>query len=106
MESPEQRVARLMALAESLGAPMSAKEKADWEFVCAYAHWDGERRKELNEATRKLLDRAVWAKQDGYGVAGYTPPQGWDWSGIRDSSPAGVRNMKAAIRRVLARSGR
>ena len=37
-------------------------------------------------------DRAlIWSLQDGYGVAGYTPPQGHDWSGIRDSSPEATR---------------
>ena len=33
---------------------------------------------------RQALDK-------GYGVAGYTPPQGFDWSGIRDSSPEAIR---------------
>lgn len=39
----------------------------------------------------------AWDLQDGYGVAGYTPAQGWDWSGIRDSSPATVRDIAVAL---------
>lgn len=33
------------------------------------------------------IDDAAWDLQDGYGQPGYTPEQGWDWSGIRDSTP-------------------
>lgn len=43
-------------------------------------------------------DRAlIWSIQDGYGEAGYTPPQGFDWSGIRDSSPEATRAMYEAL---------
>jgi hypothetical protein len=35
----------------------------------------------------------TWALQDGYGEPGCMPPQGWDWSGIRDSSPAAIKRM-------------
>lgn len=44
-------------------------------------------------------DEAIWAQQDGYGRTGYTPPQGWDWSGIRDSS-AGARAAMLATARA------
>lgn len=37
----------------------------------------------------------IWGLQDGYGEAGLTPPQGWDWSGIRDSSPQASDRMYA-----------
>jgi hypothetical protein len=40
------------------------------------------------------IDR-IWDLQDGYGVPGYEPPQGWDWSGIRDSSPEAIAQMDA-----------
>lgn len=36
-----------------------------------------------------------WQIQDGYGPRGFTPEQGYDWSGIRDSSPAALREMEA-----------
>jgi hypothetical protein len=35
----------------------------------------------------------IWDLQDGYGIKGYKPSQGADWSGIRDSSPAQVWAM-------------
>lgn len=38
-----------------------------------------------------------WSMQDGYGAPGATPAQGFDWSGIRDSSPATVRRMWLAV---------
>lgn len=40
----------------------------------------------------------LWGLQDGYGEAGYMPAQGYDWSGIRDSSPAAIKAMHEAIR--------
>jgi hypothetical protein len=56
----------------------------------------------------KLIHRVVylegrylnetWALQDGYGEPGYVPDQGWDWSGIRDSSPAATKRMYDFIR--------
>jgi hypothetical protein len=39
----------------------------------------------------------TWALQDGYGVSGFIPDQGWDWSGIRDSSPAAIKRMYEVI---------
>lgn len=43
------------------------------------------------------LCRRIWNKSDGYGAPGFVPPQGYDWSGIRDSSPQGVEAMFAAL---------
>lgn len=40
----------------------------------------------------------AWKHQDGYGVAGFVPAQGWDWSGIRDSSPEAIKNIADALR--------
>jgi hypothetical protein len=39
----------------------------------------------------------LWSLQDGYGEPGFIPCQGYDWSGIRDSSDEAVRAMYAAI---------
>jgi hypothetical protein len=38
-----------------------------------------------------------WSLQDGYGIAGFTPDQGFDWSGIRDSSTDAIKAMHRAI---------
>jgi hypothetical protein len=50
---------------------------------------------ELACAASKHARREIWASQDGYGEPGYTPEQGWDWSGIRDSSPDAMAVMLA-----------
>jgi hypothetical protein len=39
----------------------------------------------------------IWSMQDGYGEPGFMPEQGYDWSGIRDSTPATVRAIWKAI---------
>ena len=44
----------------------------------------------------KFLEE-TWALQDGYGEPGVIPDQGWDWSGIRDSSPAAIKRMYDVI---------
>ena len=43
----------------------------------------------------------IWDLQDGYGEPGYTPDQGWDWSGIRDSTPEAKTRMLAVARRAV-----
>ena len=45
---------------------------------------------------------AIWALQDGYGAPGSTPIQGYDWSGIRDSSPDAIAAMFAKAKELLA----
>ena len=39
----------------------------------------------------------LWSMSDGYGSVGYMPEQGYDWSGIRDSSCGAIDSMWAAI---------
>lgn len=39
----------------------------------------------------------IWSLQDGYGIPGFMPEQGYDWSGVRDSSTAAVEAMYKAI---------
>lgn len=46
-----------------------------------------------NPTARTIL----WAIQDGYGTPGFTPEQGMDWSGVRDSSPEAVAAMWTAV---------
>lgn len=41
--------------------------------------------------------RIIWSMQDGYGEPGYMPEQGYDWSGIRDSTPHAVREIWKAV---------
>jgi hypothetical protein len=50
-----------------------------------------------NPATPEALLEVIYALQDGYGEAGFIPTQGYDWSGIRDSSGEAIRAIYAAI---------
>lgn len=77
---------------------------ADWDLVCL-VHEKGEQAVNLTDQQRNDACDLAWLHQDGYGVPGYEPPQGWDWSGIRDSSPEGKANMARAIRTMLERDG-
>ena len=65
----------------------------DWDLVLA-TNWTGLQHDLKPEVEEEVL-RATWEKQDGYGVPGLTPPQGWDWSAIRDSTPGAKRKMAA-----------
>lgn len=46
---------------------------------------------DVDTSTETLV--AIWAESDGYGEPGYVPEQGYDWSGIRDSSEDAIRAM-------------
>lgn len=46
-----------------------------------------------NRATSEATMRAIWAWADAYGEPGALPPQGYDWSGIRDSTPVAIERM-------------
>ena len=54
------------------------------------AEWDGS---DLDRA------QAVYELSDGYGVVGLVPDQGFDWSGIRDSSTEAIEAMYAVARK-------
>lgn len=75
----------------------------DREFVMLYAapFTESPERKALTPRQRRLIDDACWNLQDGYGVPGYEPLQGWDWSGIRDSTPEAFHLMAEAIRAII-----
>lgn len=46
-----------------------------------------------SRATMNLL----YGLSDGYGEQGYLPSQGYDWSGIRDSSTTAIEAMWKAV---------
>ncbi len=73
----------------------------DWQLVLA-TNWTALTNDLGPEVEREVLV-ATWRKQDGYGKVGFTPPQGWDWSAIRDSTPKAKANMAKAIRKVLGK---
>ncbi len=53
------------------------------------------------DRSEEATDR-IWDTQDGYGIAGFTPEQGWDWSGIRDSSDEAVAAMWEIAREYVS----
>lgn len=77
-------------------------EISAWDLIVRLCHWSY---KVINLDRRQAdaVYRAIWAESDGYGERGFIPAQGYDWSGIRDSSPAAVSRMAAAALVLLAR---
>ena len=75
----------------------------DWDLVLA-TNWTALQHDLQPEVEEEVL-LATWEKQDGYSTPGFTPPQGWDWSAIRDSTPGAKRKMAQAVRRVLKKYG-
>ena len=60
-------------------------EKSRVMMEVIYKAWHESRDNEFLEG--------LYALSDGYGEAGYIPEQGYDWSGIRDSSDCAVIRM-------------
>ena len=91
--------------------PLTHKQDAkDWALIVKWqASGRGQseaRVKKIGFARHQELDNAVWAENDAYGLPlGRVPAQGWDWSGIRDSSAAAKRKMAAVIRKLLKKWG-
>ncbi len=48
-----------------------------------------------------MIIRECWELQDGYGEPGFTPPQGYDWSGVRDSTGEAWRAMEFKVLEAL-----
>ena len=74
---------------------------SDWELVCAVNHDEND----LPHDLQNTLMTTTWRKQDGYGTPGFSPPQGWDWSAIRDSTEQAKKEMAQAIRIILCKHG-
>ncbi len=70
----------------------------DWDLIVDACHW-GHKIASLNRLARAELYSIVWAESDGYGPKGYIPDQGYDWSGVRDSSDAAKKAMADAARK-------
>lgn len=51
------------------------------------------------------LARLVYRENDAYGPLGFVPPQGRDWSGLRDSSEAAHARMGAIITALMLSHG-
>ena len=60
------------------------------------AFWDQPMTAPVSNAERRTWNQRfeqIWSLSDGYGTPGFMPAQGYDWSGIRDSSPEAVERM-------------
>ena len=75
---------------------------SDRDLIFA-VNWHGVEN-DLSQALRIALRGECWRKQNGYGKRGYTPPQGWDWSGIRDSTTYAQGEMAKSLRTILAKN--
>jgi len=72
-------------------------ETDDWMLVCD-ACSPSRKISSLSRWERDQLYTQVWDYSDGYGEPGYVPPQGYDWSGIRDSSAVAKGRMARAVK--------
>ncbi len=80
---------------------MAGFDSKAWAWACGYIGLGGDVRACLGAELKRTIDSVVWKLQDGYGAPGYTPAQGWDWSGIRDSSREAKVAIIAAVRALV-----
>lgn len=74
----------------------------DWAIACEAIRGDnGFFGRKLERIVENEILNKTWALQDGYGEPGFEPPQGWDWSGIRDSSDDAKVKIVAEVKRIL-----
>jgi len=69
----------------------------DWQLVVEFLHHNGKHRDLLNDR----LQGHIRLLADGFGDlrgARFAPELLWDWSHVRDSSPAAVKRMADKIR--------
>jgi hypothetical protein len=76
---------------------------ADWDLIVAVCHWSHETN--LPKHVSNEAYKAAWKHTDAYGEQGHIPPQGYDWSGFRDSSKESTARSANAIRVTLAKYG-
>lgn len=85
------------AKTEKFTADVAGKD--DWGLICvlccpAYTPF-------LPAEKMNKIYAAIYAQNDAYGARGTIPPQGYDWSGIRDSSKEAQDRMALVARAML-----
>lgn len=75
----------------------------DWRLVVATVR--GSVVSQLPPPVQDAVTTETWALNDAYGEVGTVPIQGWDWSGIRDSSREAIAAMASAVRSTLKLHG-
>jgi hypothetical protein len=78
----DQHAAMMRTIREFWDQPMTAPVRREWR-----------------ESWPRRFE-ALWAHSNGYGEPGRIPAQGYDWSGIRDSTPTAVERMYAEVTHV------
>lgn len=76
----------------------------DWELVCILAHYNFTV-KSLSKDAKNNVYLLIWTETDAYGPKGFIPAQGYDWSGIRDSSDSAKMLMAEKARKFLYNVG-
>lgn len=76
------------------------KDLDDWKLILIFSHFSYKVRNLTNPEINNCY-RKIWSHTDAYGEKGYIPPQGYDWSGIRDSSQNAKQNMAISLREYL-----
>ena len=66
-----------------------------------HAYWFADCPRDQEWKKNEIM-KGIYAFNDAYGVVGRVPAQGYDWSGIRDSSDDAVRLMFAYLSEQLA----
>lgn len=72
------------------------RNKEEWDLVVQHLHYTGDHYGTLTDAQHRRVRRLG----DGFGAGVTDPDMLYDWSHIRDSSPAAVTAMADAIRRI------
>lgn len=78
---------------------MNVISAKDWDLIVAVCHYSYQT--DLYPSIRNEAYKAAWNFTDAYGELGYIPPQGYDWSGFRDSSAQSSAKSAEAIRKIL-----
>ena len=81
---------------------IEVEDVGDWELVCFFNYYRYTVVSMDQRQRNFIMEREL---QDGHGEPGFVPAQGWDWSGIRDSSDEAQAKMAAWIRRYLRQHG-
>ncbi len=69
----------------------------DWDLIVDVGHF-GHKILTISAKDRDHLYRRIYDMNDAYGPKGLIPAQGYDWSGLRDSSPEATKEMADFIR--------
>jgi len=82
---------------------ISIQTRNHWKLICVIACFSYNTLN-IPLKIREKLHKGIWARQDGYGAPGLNPAQGYDWSGIRDSSEEAMKSMYHFVKNTLKKN--